>query len=86
MMVVSLNGIDFVFKKLIKNFKSSLPGCELPHGSLRLSFVIALVAVAQLSVAMSISRAVIFLLLMTSGDVERNPGPEQSPTSTLHEC
>ena len=55
-----------------------VPGCESPPGSSRLSLVIVVLVIMQLLVSISISRAVILLLLMTSGDVERNPGPEQS--------
>ena len=78
MVTMTLNTVGCVFKKIIENLGNCVPGCELPQGSLKLSFVIVLLVGAQLFVTVSISRAVIFLLLMTSGDVERNPGPEQS--------
>ena len=55
-----------------------IPGQEFPPGSIRLSLAIVVMVGAQLFISVSISRAVISLLLMTSGDVERNPGPTQS--------
>ena len=73
-----LTGVSSVFKRITENLVKSIPGCGLPPGSLRLSLIVAVVVTLQLLVSMSISRAVIFLLLMTSGDVERNPGPETS--------
>ena len=79
-MTASLNGVGYVFKKITENLENCDPGYELPQGSLKLSFVVVLLVGAQLLVTVSISRAIIFLLLMTSGDVERNPGPEQSLT------
>ena len=78
-MVNSLqNGIASVFKRISKILVKCIPGPELPPGSTRLSFVIVAMVGAQLFISVSISRAVIFFLLMTSGDVERNPGPTQS--------
>ena len=77
MVTVSLNGVGYVFKKISENLENCVSECELPQGSLKLSFVLVLVVGSQLLVTVSVSRAVIFLLLMTSGDVERNPGPEQ---------
>ena len=73
-----LTGISSVFERITENLVKSIPGCGLPPGSLRLSLIVVVVVTVQLLVSMSISRAVIFLLLMTSGDVERNPGPETS--------
>ena len=83
MVTVTLNIVECVFKKITENLGNCVAGCELPQGSLKLSFVIVLVVGAQLLVTVSVSRAVIFLLLMTSGDVERNPGPEQLLTCRL---
>ena len=84
MVTVTSNTVGCVFKKITENFENCIPGCELPQGSLKLSFVVVLVVGAQLLVTVSTSRAVIFLLLMTSGDVERNPGPEQTLTSRFN--
>ena len=84
MMTMTSNTVGCVFKKITENLENCIPGCELPQGSLKLSFVIVLVVGAQLLVTVSTSRAVIFLLLMTSGDVERNPGPEQMLTSRFN--
>ena len=89
LMINSLqNGITSLFKGISKNLikctMSCVPGLEFPPGSLRLSLVIVVMVGAQLFISLSISRAVISLLLMTSGDVERNPGPTgmlQYPTS-----
>ena len=74
------NGITSLFKGISKNLMkcTRVPGLEFPPGSLRLSLVIVVMVGAQLFISLSISRAVISLLLMTSGDVERNPGPTQS--------
>ena len=84
-MITSLqNGITALFKGIYKNLIKctySIPGHVFPPGSLRLSLAIVVMVGAQLFISMSISRAVISLLLMTSGDVERNPGPTQSGTS-----
>lgn len=77
MINVLQNGIGSVFKKISENLCVSA-GRKFPPGSLKLSLVIVAMVGAQLLLSVSISRAVIFLLLMTSGDVERNPGPTQS--------
>ena len=84
MVTTTSNTVGCVFKKITENLENCVPGCELPQGSLKLSFVVVLVVGAQLLVTVSISRAVIFLLLMTSGDVERNPGPQQMLTSRFN--
>ena len=84
MVTMTLNTVGRVFKKIIENLENCVPGCELPQGSLKLSFVVVLVVGAQLLVTVSVSRAVIFFLLMTSGDVERNPGPQQSLTGRFN--
>ena len=74
------NGVTSSFKGISKNLMkcTCVPGLKFPPGSLRLSLVIVVMVGAQLFISLSISRAVISLLLMTSGDVERNPGPTQS--------
>ena len=84
MVTTTLNTVGRVIKKITENLENCVPGYELPQGSLKLSFVAVLVVGAQLLVSVSLSRAIIFLLLMTSGDIERNPGPEQSLTCRLH--
>ena len=40
------------------------------------SFAVVVMVTVQLLVSVSVARAIIFFLLMTSGDVEQNPGPE----------
>ena len=72
-----------MLKKFIVNLENCIPRCKLPQGSLKLSFVVVLLIGVPLSMTISLSRTVIFLLLMTSGDVERNPGPENLGTSTV---
>ena len=67
--------VNFVLKRITDNLLCCVSGSKVPNGGLQLSFIVVLIVAAQLLVAVSISRAVIFLLLMTSGDVERNPGP-----------
>lgn len=42
------------------------------------SLVIYIIAKVQRSVSVIVARAVIFFHLLISGDVEQNPGPEQS--------
>ena len=71
-----LNVTESVLKRISENLKKC--GQEFPPGSIRLSLAIVVMVGAQLFISVSISRAVISLLLMTSGDVERNPGPTQS--------
>ena len=84
-MVNSLqNGIAALFKRISKILVKCIPGHEFPPGSLRLSLVVVAMVGAQLFISVSISRAVISLLLMTSGDVERNPGPTQSGMLHCH--
>ena len=78
MVTMSSNTAGYVFKKIIEILENYVLRSELSQGSLKLSFIVVLVVGTQLLVTISISRAVIFLLLMTSGDVERNPGPEQT--------
>lgn len=73
-----LEGVRFVSKRISKKLAQCVPGRELPPGSLRLSLITVVIVGTQLLVSVSISRAVICLLLMTSGDIERNPGPNQS--------
>ena len=78
MVTMNLNTAGCVFKKIIENLENLVPSAESSQGSIKLSFIVVLMVGAQLFVTVSISQAVIFLLLMTSGDVERNPGPEQT--------
>ena len=47
----------------------------LCQGSPRQSLVVVVVVTIQLLVTVSVARSVIFFLLLTSGDVEQNPGP-----------
>ena len=82
--IVSLNVVGFVFKNITRTLDVCITGYDLPQTSLKLSLLVVLIVGAQLIVTLSISQAVIFLLLMTSGDVERNPGPEQTLTSRFH--
>ena len=46
--------------------------------SLTKSFAVVVMVTVQLLVSVSVARAIIFFLLMTSGDVEQNPGPERT--------
>ena len=68
--------VNFVLKRITDSLLYCVSGSKVPNGGLQLSFVVVLIVAVQLYMAVSISRAVIFLLLMTSGDVERNPGPQ----------
>ena len=47
----------------------------LSQGSPRRSLVVVVIVTIQLLVTVSVARSVIFFLLLTSGDVEQNPGP-----------
>ena len=78
MVTMNLNTAGCVFKKIIENLENLVLRAESSQGSIKLSLIVVLMVGAQLFVTVSISQAVIFLLLMTSGDVERNPGPEQT--------
>ena len=72
------NVIGYAFKRISDSENLIITGQEFPPGSMRLSLASVVMVGAQLFISVSISRAVISLLLMTSGDVERNPGPTQS--------
>ena len=49
----------------------------LSQGSSRQSLVMVIIVAIQLFVTVSVARSVIYFLLLTSGDVEQNPGPCQ---------
>ena len=50
----------------------------LYQGSPRRSLAVVVVVTIQLLVTVSVARSIIFFLLLTSGDVEQNPGPPQT--------
>ena len=54
-----------------------LCGDRIPSGSLRQSFIVVFITTIQLCVSVVVARAIIFFHLLTSGDVEQNPGPVQ---------
>ena len=58
----------------------------LSQGSVMRSLVVVIMLAIQLLVTASVARSIIFFLLLTSGDVEQNPGPCQTEgiSSTLH--
>ena len=83
-----LTGVNYVLKASTENLMKYIPGGdrEMPPGSLKLSSVVVVMVTVQLLVTVSVSRAVIFFLLMMSGNVEKNPGPSQPGTllSVIH--
>ena len=56
----------------------SLYGDKMPSKSLWQSLIIVLIATIQLCASVMVARAIIFFHLLTSGDVEQNPGPMQN--------
>ena len=62
---------------MLKKISDSLSsGFKMSTEGLQLSLIVVIIVSIQLLVAAAISRAVISLILMTSGDIERNPGPQ----------
>ena len=55
---------------------AKLIGDRLSNGILMRSLVVVIIVTMQLLVSVVVARAIIFFLLLISGDVERNPGPE----------
>ena len=49
---------------------------RLSNGILMKSLVVVIIVTIQLLVSVMVARVIIFFLLLTSGDVERNPGPD----------
>ena len=58
----------------------------LSQGSLKRSLIVVVIVTIQLLVTVSVARSVIFFLLLTSGDVEENPGPCQTTGSYYLRC
>ena len=67
--------VNFVLKKITDSLMHCSFGLKSSNGGLQLSFIIVATVLVQLLVTTLTSHTVILLLLMTSGDVERNPGP-----------
>ena len=61
-------------------------GDMLYQGSSKRSLVVVVIVTIQLLVTVSVARSVIFFLLLTSGDVEQNPGPCQTTGSYYLRC
>ena len=53
------------------------------QGSPRQSLVVVVIVTIQLLVTVSVAHSIIFFLLLTSGDVEQNPGPCHTEGSSL---
>lgn len=71
--------ITYLLDRIAKCFTFvSLCSDKMPSGTLRQSFVIVLIATIQLCASVLVARAIIFFHLLTSRDVERNPGPVQN--------
>lgn len=51
-------------------------GSAVSDGNLKQSLLVVIVVAAQLLVSVAVARTIIFLLLLISGDVEQNPGPD----------
>ena len=59
----------------VSNRLTILIGDRLSNGILMRSLMVVIVVTIRLLVSVVIARAIIFFLLLISGDVERNPGP-----------
>ena len=68
------SGIGHILRKVAE--KVIKWGDKMFNGNLKKSFAVVVMVMVQLLVSVSVARTIIFFLLMTSGDVERNPGPE----------
>ena len=60
----------------LSNHLTKLIGDRLSNGILMKSLVVVVIVTIQLLVSVVVARAIIFFLLLISGDIERNPGPE----------
>ena len=71
--------INYLLEMIAKPLTfSSLYVEKMPSGSLRQSLIIVLIATIQLCASVIVAHAIIFFRLLTSGDVEQNPGPIQN--------
>ena len=59
----------------ISNHLTNLIGDRLLSGILMKSLVVVIIVTIQLLVSVVVARAIIYILLLISGDVERNRGP-----------
>ena len=73
-----LTGVGCMLQMVAEKVTSSWiqAGSKISSGSLKKSFLVVVMVSLQLLVSVSVARAIIFFLLLTSGDVEQNPGPE----------
>ena len=73
-MISGVSGLvrSYIVEPVTKWAKSD----DISHqGSPRQSLTVVVVVTVQLLVTIAVARSVIFFLLLTSGDVEQNPGP-----------
>ena len=71
-----LTDIGFLTRKMTDEVMRLASGGKASNGNLKKSLLVVVVVSIQLLVSVSVARAVIFFLLLSSGDVEQNPGPD----------
>ena len=71
---ITMGNICYVLGK-VSNYLTKLIGDRLSNGILTRSLVVVIIVTIQLLVSVVVARAIVYLLLLISGDVERNPGP-----------
>lgn len=67
--------VIFVVRKMTDNIANWILRSEASNGSLKQSCLVVVIVTIQLLLSVSAARAIILFLLLTSGDVEQNPGP-----------
>ena len=78
-----VNVVSAAFSTVCKAF-ATMPmnwaqyGNNTSCGSLTKSLILVVLSAIQLSVTVFVARSIIFFRLLTSGDVEQNPGPDQT--------
>ena len=63
---------------VIPNHLTSVFRDRLSNGILMKSLVVVIVVTIQLFVSVVVAHTIIYLLLLISGNLERNPGPEHT--------
>ena len=79
------SGISFLIRAITAPLLKWIQNDDmLSQGSPRQSLIVVIIVAIQLLVTVAVAHSVIFFLLLTSGDVEQNPGPCQTEgTCTL---
>ena len=72
-----LTTVDWLLRKTTDKVVKRIFGSAALGGNLKQSLLVVVVVTTQLLVSVAVAHAIIFFLLLTSGDVEQNPGPGQ---------